>query len=277
MPGQEAASKLYNAELRDGARLAYQIHGSEGRSVKVALVHSLAMDRHFWDGVAKILSSRADILVYDCRGHGRSDKPSGPYTVEQFGDDLADLLDTVGWDRAVVAGASMGGCVALAFAARHAARVEGLGLIDTTDYYGPEAPRAWAERAEQALQGGLATLVEFQKTRWFGDRFRSHRPDAVARAIETFLANDVNAYAQACRMLGECDLRAALPGLEVPVNIVVGEEDQATPVSMARSMHERIAGSRLRVIEGARHFTPLEVPSIVADELDLLLDRVEAP
>src|SRR6478752_3600745 len=92
----------------------------------VVLIHSLAMDRRFWQPVAERLASHAPVLVYDCRGHGESDKPAGPYTVELFARDLADLLDRVGWSSALVAGASMGGCIALAFAAAYPARTAAL-------------------------------------------------------------------------------------------------------------------------------------------------------
>jgi 3-oxoadipate enol-lactonase len=79
--------------------------------------------------------------------------------VAQFADDLADLMTELRWEKALVAGASMGGCVALALAQRHPQRTAALGLIDTTAWYGEEAPAQWEERARKALQGGLASLV----------------------------------------------------------------------------------------------------------------------
>jgi len=178
-------------------------------------------------------------------------------------DDLAAVLDTLGWQSASVAGASMGGCVALAFAARHPARVRGLGLIDTTATYGP-APAVWEERATKALEGGMAALVDFQKTRWFSDAFREAEPTRVAAAIDVFLANDVVAYAESCRMLGQCDLRAALPNFAIPTQIVVGEEDYATPIAMAEAMASAIPDAELTILKAVRHFTPLEVPEKVA-------------
>src|SRR5204863_880589 len=140
-----------------------------------------AMDRRFWQPVAERLASHAPVLVYDCRGHRESDTPAGPYTVELFARDLADLLDHVGWSSALVAGASMGGCIALAFAAAYPARTAALGLADTTAWYGPDAPAQWAERADKAVQSGLASLVGFQTTRWFGDAFRAGNPEIVKR------------------------------------------------------------------------------------------------
>ena len=79
----------------------------------------------------------------------------------------------------------MGGMVALAFAARHPARTSALGLIDTTAWYGPEAPKNWAARANQAVEKGLASLVDFQTTRWFGDDFRANNPGRGAEAAST--------------------------------------------------------------------------------------------
>ena len=97
------------ALVRDGTRLAYTLRDAGAAAPRVALVHSLAMDRTFWQPVADLLAPKASVLTWDCRGHGASDKPAGPYTVELFARDLADLLDYVGWPSALVAGASMGG------------------------------------------------------------------------------------------------------------------------------------------------------------------------
>jgi 3-oxoadipate enol-lactonase len=164
------------------------------------------MDRDFWEPVAQRL--KASVLVYDCRGHGASDKQAGPYNVELFANDLADLLDPVGWPKAMVAGASMGGCVALAFAQNHPARVRALGLVDTTAWYGAKAKEEWAERAAKVGESGLSMLVNFQTTRWFGDAFRAQHPAVVKHCINVLLANDVKAYGETCKMLGACDLRA---------------------------------------------------------------------
>jgi 3-oxoadipate enol-lactonase len=263
------------AIARDGTRLVYALHGKGQRAgaSRIVLIHSLAMDRLFWQPVVERLADHAAVLTYDCRGHGESDKPEGPYTVELFAGDLADLLDHIDWPSAVVAGASMGGCIALAFAAAHPSRTAGLGLIDTTAWYGAEAPRQWAERASRAATAGMGALVEFQTTRWFGDAFRTQRPDVVKHCVDVFLRNEVAAYVETCKMLGDADLRAALPAMTMPTAIVVGEEDYATPVAMAEAIHQAIAGSTLTVLKGGRHLTPLEMPDVVAAELRALMQR----
>jgi 3-oxoadipate enol-lactonase len=99
---------------------AFRVVGDPRDERRAVLIHSLAMDRRFWQPVAERLDGA--VLLYDCTGHGESEKPAGPYTVEGFADDLARLLDHIGWDAALLAGASMGGCVALAFAGQYAKR-----------------------------------------------------------------------------------------------------------------------------------------------------------
>lgn len=177
-------------------------------------------------------------MTYDCRGHGASGLGEPRYSVEQFADDLADLMNELKCERALVAGASMGGCVALA-------------------WYGPQAPAQWEERAQKALEGGLQALVDFQVTRWFSDEFRATQPQAVAAGVATFLRNDPRAYAASCRMLGAADLRPALAAVRA--------------VAMAESLHSNIKGSTLNVLQNARHLTPLEKPDEIAAELQRLL------
>lgn len=263
-------------KVRDGTRLVYDIHGDDGSDgrPRLVLVHSLGMDRAFWAPVIALLAPRAAILAYDCRGHGRSDKPKGPYRIEGFAEDLADLMDHVGWRSAVIAGASMGGCISLAFAAAYPTRAEALGLIDTTAWY--NAPDKWEERAAKSETAGLKEMIDFQVTRWFTDGFRTARPDVVKASVDILLANAPAAYAATCRMLGACNLTAALPRIKIPTRIVVGDEDYATPVAMAETLNRGIAGSTLTVLTSARHLTPLETPERVAAELERLIDRTGA-
>lgn len=263
------------ALTRDGARIQYTLRDQGIAARRVVLIHSLAMDRTFWQPVADLLPE-ASVLTYDCRGHGASDKPAGPYTVELFAQDLSDLLDHVGWPSALVAGASMGGCISIAFAAAFPERTAGLGLFDTTAWYGAEAPKQWAERAEQAVEKGLASLVGFQTTRWFGDAFRASHPDVVKQCVDVFLRNNVKAYAETCRMLGSADKRSDLARFTMPTAILVGEEDYATPIAMAQALHDGIAGSSLTILPGARHLTPLEDPQRVATALQGLLQAQPA-
>src|SRR6476620_10689300 len=132
----------------DGCTISYTLQGvRSGRAPRLALIHSLALDRSVWEGVVERLGNRAEVLTYDARGHGRSGRPHMPYSSELFARDLAELMDHIGWSKATVAGCSMGGCVAQAFGGLYPARAQALALIDTSAWYGPEGPKNFRERA----------------------------------------------------------------------------------------------------------------------------------
>jgi 3-oxoadipate enol-lactonase len=273
-----AALKHATFTLSDGATLAYTLSAAPTTGApKLALIHSLALDRSIWDGVVARLETEADVLTYDCRGHGLSDRRAGRYTADLFGRDLSELLDHIGWSEATIAGCSMGVCVALAFAGGYPQRTSALGLIDTTAWYGAKAAANFKERAEAARARGMAALFEFQSTRWFSDEFRAQHPETLERTLDVFVASDVDCYASTCQLLGEVDTRPLLPRFRMPVAIVVGEEDYATPVEMARELHAAIPQSTLTIIPKARHLTPIEFPDQIAAQLRTLVQRAAVP
>lgn len=262
-------------QTSDDCPIAYTLRAARNPGLpRVVLIHSLALDAGIWDGVVARLAVHADILTYDCRGHGRSGKRAQGFNIARFARDAMELLDHVGWNTAVAAGCSMGGCVAQALAGLYHTRVSGLGLIDTTAWYGEDAPAVWRERAAGVRSKGLVGLLDFQLPRWFGDQFRKEHPELVKSTAEVFLANDLDCYAASCVLLGDADLRDYLKKLSVPAAIIVGEEDYATPVSAAEQLHQAIPNSTLTVIQGARHLTPIECPEEVAVQLISLLGRI---
>lgn len=260
------------ARAADGAAIGYAVRSGDPGAPRVALLHSLALDHSFWSALAQAARGSLELLAIDCRGHGAS-AARGPFSAELMADDLAAVLDAAGWARPLIAGASMGGSVALAFAARHPARTAALLAIDTTAWYGPTAPADWARRGSLALTSGMAALLPFQRARWLSVAFLAAHPEVQAAQEAIFLRMDVEAYAAACAMLGTLDLRRQLPRIEAPTIVLVGAEDGATPPAMARQITDLIAGAELRVLDGARHLTPLERPADIAAALRALAGR----
>jgi 3-oxoadipate enol-lactonase len=122
----------------------------------------------------------------------------------------------------------------------------------------------------------MAALFDFQSTRWFSDDFRARHPDVLQRALSVFVATDLDCYGATCALLGAVDVRTHLPAFRMPVAIVVGEEDYATPIEMARQMHEAIPQSTLTALQHGRHLTPIEHPDAIAAELRALMGRARA-
>ena len=108
--------KVGKTGAQDQCQLFYRSYPHPGNP-RIVLIHSLALDSSVWNAVVQDLARDFEILTYDCRGHGQSDGGPSPYTIRLFADDLAAILDRCKWPAAIIAGCSMGGCTAQAFAA----------------------------------------------------------------------------------------------------------------------------------------------------------------
>jgi 3-oxoadipate enol-lactonase len=274
MSSQGPFASLRHAAADDGRSIAFAVAPGRSGAPRVVLLHSLALDRTYWDRIAQAAEGGLELLALDICGHGASPAP-GPFTIARMADDAAAVMDAVGWDRAIVAGCSMGGCVALGMAVRHPARVAALMAIDTTAWYGPTAAQDWAQRADRAREGGMAALLPFQRARWLSPAFLAAHPEVQAGQEGVFLRMDVESYGATCAMLGAMDQREDVVRITVPTAVLVGEEDGATPPAMARDIAARIGGASLTILPGARHLTPLERPQEVVSALLALAGRVK--
>ena len=266
----------------DGVSIAYTVHtkspaksGESSARPRIALIHSLALDQSVWEGVVPLLTEHADVLTYDCRGHGQSGRPKMKFTTELFAADLAGLLDHVNWPSITLAGCSMGGCIAQAFAGVYPDQVKALALIDTTAWYGPTAPKDWRERAATAASKGFQALSAFQATRWVSDAFREAHPEVIRAHMDVFLANDADCYTATCEMLGDADLRHYQATMRMPTRVIVGEEDYATPVAMSEQIQQAMPDATLSILRKVRHLTPIECPDVIAEEILTLMKRAQ--
>ena len=235
----------------------------------ILFVHALALDGNMWQGVADALASYhlpflGGMYAIDCRGHGKSNGTEAAFTTKQFANDLLAVLKGIGVPRAHIVGCSMGGTVTLAFAGHYPEAAASITVIDATAWYGLEAQSNWESRGQAALTKGMASLIEFQRARWFSPEFLEQQPMFVQEALNIFMANHVEHYANSCRMLGQADEREILKNYHGPAMVIVGEDDYATPLAMSQEIAAYIAGAKLTVIPHTRHFTPLEAPDQVA-------------
>lgn len=180
---------------------------------------------------APLLARGRVVLAVDLRGHGEAPGDEG-FSLPDMAADVAHTLGALDFGRVAVVGMSIGGCVAQAMATGHPEFVASLGLVDTTAWYGPDAPQTWGGRADRALQDGLDSLSGFQLARWFGEGFLADKPEVGERLLETFRANHLPSYASACRAAGAFVGRARLADVAASTVVVVGELDPARDLSM---------------------------------------------
>ncbi|HSE54272.1 MAG TPA: alpha/beta fold hydrolase [Nocardioidaceae bacterium] len=229
-----------------------------GTGAPLLLVHSLALSGRMWQPTLDDFAAAHDVIAVDLRGHGASEWDGRQFSVDDLADDLRQLLDHLGIERAHVLGLSMGGSVATLFAINHGDRLDRLILADTTSCYGPDAPATWEARAAAAESKPRERQIPFQITRWYSDDYPRLHAEEVSRVVGIFLRTNPRAHAQACRALGALDARERLGKISAPTTVLVGAEDYATPPAMAQVLSEGIPGATLQVWPRLRHFGILE-------------------
>ncbi|HWD04373.1 MAG TPA: alpha/beta fold hydrolase [Amycolatopsis sp.] len=233
-----------------------------GAGDPVVLLHPLATSGELWTPLAETLSDEFQVFAFDLRGHGESAWDGRPFSIADLADDVGAALDALGLDTVSLLGLSMGGSVGANFAGRFPHRVRSLVLADTTAYYGDDAPKVWAERAEKAVTVPRAKQVQFQLDRWFSPEFREAEPAEADRIVKIFLRTNSEAHAAASIAMGEMDSRALLPAITARTLVLVGEHDYATPPAMARALADGIPGAELEVQLDLRHMSLIERPAL---------------
>ena len=234
----------------------------QGTGPLVVLLHPLAQSGQFWRPLIDELATEFRVIAPDARGHGASEWDGKPFSVVDLADDVAQLIGHVGAGPAAVLGMSMGGCTAIALAVRHPERVSQLVLADTTADYGPDKEPAWAARAETAVSKPRPLQLTFQHDRWFSPSFLDSDPDEVNRVSRIFLATNSAAHAAASLAMGAFDDSERLREIKAPTLVLVGEEDYATPPSMAEALRAGIPESALEVLPRTRHLSLLQNRSV---------------
>jgi 3-oxoadipate enol-lactonase len=241
----------------NGIQMNYELSGEKGGSV-VVLSHSLSSSLVMWNPQMDALNAYFQVLRYDTRGHGKSDAPSGAYTLELLAEDVIKLLDVLDTDRVHFVGLSMGGMIGQCLALNHSNRLKSLVLCDTTAVFPPESQPIWQERVDKARKKGMEALFEESMERWFTPTFLRKNSPMVKLIREQILATPAAGYIGCAEALRRLNYLDRLPEIKMPTLIMVGEDDPGTPVSASEAMQKRIPGSKLVILPSARHLSNVE-------------------
>lgn len=248
----------------NGIAIHYEV---EGDGPAVLLSHGYSATAHMWKDQLRAFADRYRVIAWDMRGHGSTECSQDPalYSTDLTVADMRGLLEHLGVNRAVIAGLSLGGYMALAFHREHPKMVQALVICDSgPGYRNAEAREAWNRRAHEraatleargleALSGGSREMREAM------GHHRSARGLALA----------------ARGMLAQGDARVidALPGIRVPTLIIVGDRDEPFLVP-CRYMASKIPGARLEVVKNAGHASNLDQPEAFNRVLREFLDSL---
>jgi 3-oxoadipate enol-lactonase len=241
----------------NGISINYRIDGAEG-APWVVMSNSLATTHRMWDAQMEAFTRRYRVLRYDKRGHGETEVAPGPYTFELLADDVLALLEALRIPQAHFVGLSMGGMTGMTMALKKPEVLRTLVLCDTTSRDPLGDPALWQQRIDAVKTGGMEALVESTVARFLTPETVKGRP-AIADAVRAMVRGTPAAgYAACCQAIARLNLTDRLHQIAIPTLVVVGADDPATTVEMARTIHDRIAGSELVVLEKAAHLSNLE-------------------
>ncbi|MFF8591803.1 alpha/beta fold hydrolase [Streptomyces sp. NPDC015220] len=258
--------------------LAYEDRGPQGPasslpSLPLVLIHGHPFDRTMWAPQTEEFSRARRVVVPDLRGYGASPVVPGSTPLSRFAQDVEELLDELEVETFVLGGLSMGGQIVMECYRRFPERIRGLVLADT--FPAADTPEGKATRnamADRLLREGMRGYADEVL-----EKMVAPYADAGAKAHVHRMMTATAPEGAAAALRGRAerpDYRDLLTRVTVPALVVVGEDDEYTPVSDAEAMHAALPDSTLRVIERAAHLPNLERPREFNEALGEFLARV---
>jgi len=263
--------------VRVGPRhLAYLESGS-GHGRTLVLLHAFPLNAAMWQPQLAAAPAGWRLVAPDLAGLGSSDDHDRTAVhLDDYAADVIATLDRLGITRAVVAGVSLGGYVALALARIAPQRLAGLVLADTKAPADTPEARAGRERMLDVLSDrGTAGVADEMIPKLLGETSRRERPGLADQIRAMTLTNDPEGVRRAIlRLRDRPDATPVLATVTVPALVVVGEEDVVTPIAEAERLAEGIPGAALERIASAGHLSSLEQPAAFSRVLGDFLARL---
>jgi 3-oxoadipate enol-lactonase len=254
----------------NGVIIHHQVVGPrEGPALVFA--NSLGSDLRIWEDVAPAFVDRYRIVLYDKRGHGLSEAPPAPYSIDDHADDLSALLDHLGVEKAAIVGLSVGGLIAQRIAVTSPARVVALVLCDTAAKIG--TPESWGERIDAVEKSGIESIADGIMQRWFTPSFRRNRGDDWIGWRNMLVRTPAHGYVGTCAAIRDADLTHDAARIAVPTLCIVGDQDGSTPPDLVRQTAELIPGAGFEIVEDAGHIPCIEQPVATARLIEIHLRK----
>jgi len=252
-----------------GRRLAFEVKPEtfDRGALAVVCIHGTAGDREDWRSQLDGLSDRFTVVALELPGHGQSDPP-GESTVPAFAHVVGDFVETLGLQRVVLVGCSLGSAITQWLALSPQPWLVGIGLVGAGARL----------RVHPALREGVLHDKD-KAVDLFADFALGESPDAALRleVKERFLRASAELIYRDLTACNEFDVMERVGAISLPTCIIVGEEDKLTPPKYAQFLHKSIAGSSLTTIAGAGHLVMVEQPAAFNTSLSTFLAALDGP
>jgi 3-oxoadipate enol-lactonase len=245
--------------------LYFEDTGETGEAPPVLLLHELGGGCESWRAAIPLLAKRRRVIAMDFRCAGRSEKPTGPFEMEDLADDAAALLFRLGVAVADVAGAALGSLIGVLLAARHPARVRRLAMFAVADDASGRTAAYLSERAVRVRQEGMRAVADASLANAFPEAFATAR----THYRPLYLGNDPAGYAALSLALARARIGTDVwDAVRAPCLVVSGAHDFIWPPASGREVADRIAGARFEILADSGHFPHIQTPADVAAMAD---------
>lgn len=247
----------------NGMELAYERRGT---GTPLVLIHGFPLDHSIWNAAAPLLENDFDLIIPDLRGFGGSTAPSTSYLMTDIASDLAALLDSLGVGQTTLAGHSMGGYAALAFAKAFPDRVSGLALISSQAAGdAPDRKEGRYKTASDVAEKGVQVVVDAMT-----DKLSPSQ--SVRDAVRSLMAKQsVAGVTGALKAMAEREnLTSFVASFQQPLVLIHGDADALIPVDKAREIKSLLPTTHLVELAGAGHMPMMEMPGETAEALNKL-------
>lgn len=245
-----------------------------GDGPALVMVHGIGARRATFDRMVEGLRDRFTCVSYDLRGHGLT--PGAPgFGLDDLVDDLAELLDRLGIRQAHLAGHSLGGMIAPAYARRHPDRVLSLGLWSTAAFRTADDAAAVRGVVAAMRERGIGPVLDTLTARWFTDAFAAARPDVIAWRKQQVVDTDPDVFLTVFDIYAGTEMGPWLHELAVPTQIITGEHDGGCNPRLNRLIQQAIPGSELEILPDLKHAIFIEATDAVLPHVRRFLTGVE--
>jgi 3-oxoadipate enol-lactonase len=245
----------------NGIQVSYLDEGP-ANGMPVIFIHGFPFRKEMWEKQVSALNKTHRVIAYDVRGHGESERGAAQFSIPLFADDLFFFMDALKIEKAILAGLSMGGYIALYAIQQQPQRIAGLILCDTQCAADSDEGREKRKKTIAFIQkNGLSVYAEESLKNLFAPASFTDNKDAVTFIKDTILKTPAENICLTLQALADRkETCSSLSQINIPVSILVGKEDKITSPELALNMQALIKGSSLQIIEGAGHLSNLENP-----------------
>ncbi|MEM8646750.1 MAG: alpha/beta hydrolase [Pseudomonadota bacterium] len=226
----------------------------------IIFLHGVGLDKTCWAAQEPALAPHARVITYDLLGHGDCRKPDREITLHDYVEQLRQLMDDEGLERAILVGFSFGGLTLQLFATTYPERVEKLVIMGAVYRRTPEQIAAVAGRLETAEREGPEAIISAAITRWYAPEYQAAHPEVIEATKTRLKSNIPHEFLTAYRIFVTSDhlVTGKLEEIAAPTLVIAGELDPGSTPDMAKTMADEIPDARLCIIPGARHMLPVE-------------------